>query len=138
MPYVAAYLSAAVALIVLDFAWLSYATPRIYRPLLGDLLAPKLSIAPGVAFYLIYLGAVVFLAVAPGFKGGGYSRTAINAAVLGLAAYATYDLTNQATLRTWAMKLTLIDMTWGVFITTATALAGLWGARTAARLLGGS
>jgi len=129
MPYAIAYIVSAVTFAVLDFGWLSFATNRFYKPIIGDLLAPKVAMAPAIAFYLIYIGGIVFLAIAPALKAGSASRAAVSAAVLGFVAYATYDLTNQATLRTWSIKLTLADMAWGTFATTVAALAGFWAAR---------
>ena len=136
MPYIAAYLASLVTFVALDFGWLSFASGRLYRPLIGELLAPKVAIAPGITFYLIYLFAVVFLAVAPAMKSGQAGRAALAAAVLGLAAYATYDLTNQATLRVWSIKLTVMDMAWGVFATTVAALVGYVAGRAALRYFG--
>jgi len=138
MQYVAAYLCAAAAFAVLDFFWLSYAGPRLYQPIIGELLAPQVSLPPAIAFYLIYVAGIVFLAVVPGLRDGSALRAAVCGAVLGGVAYAAYDLTNQATLRIWSLKITLADISWGVFVTAIAALAGFWGARTAARLFSGS
>jgi uncharacterized membrane protein len=129
LRYLAAYGASAVAFLAMDFCWLSFATERVYRPAMGDMLAAKVSLVPGALFYLIYLGGVLFLAVAPALKSGGWTKAAASAAVLGLVAYATYDLTNQATLRNWSTKLTLLDMGWGVVVTTVAALAAFWAAR---------
>jgi uncharacterized membrane protein len=126
LRYLAAYVAAAVAFMAMDFCWLSFATNRIYRPAMGDMLAAKVSLAPGAIFYLLYLGGVLFLAVVPALKSGGWTRAATSAAALGLVAYGTYDLTNQATLRNWSTKLTLLDMSWGVIVTTVAALAAFW------------
>ena len=134
--YAAAYLAAALAYVVMDVGWLSFASARLYRPVLGDLLAPRIALAPGVVFYLLYVVGVVVLAVAPALKAGGWTRAALSGAVLGLVAYGTYDLTNQATLRTWATRLSVLDMGWGMIATTGAALAGFWAATAAAHALG--
>jgi uncharacterized membrane protein len=136
MPYVVAYIASLVTFVVMDFGWLSFASNRLYRPIIGDLLAPKVAIAPGVAFYLIYLAGVLILAVAPAMKAGSAGKAALSAAVMALVAYATYDLTNQATLRAWSIKITLLDMGWGVIATTAAALAGFAAGRLAMRHFG--
>ena len=133
LRYLAAYAAAAIVFVAMDFCWLSFATNRIYRPAMGDMLAAKVALAPGAIFYLLYLGGVLVLAVAPALKAGSYGRVALSAAVLGLVAYGTYDPTNQATLRNWSTSLTLVDMGWGVIVTTVAALAGFW----AARMVGG-
>jgi uncharacterized membrane protein len=124
MRYVLAYIGAGLTMAVLDAIWLTVASGRLYRPVIGVLMADKPDLRPAVAFYLIYLFGIVFFAVAPGLKVDSLAKTAIAGAVLGLVAYATYDLTNQATLRVWASHITLIDMAWGAVLTTAAAVAG--------------
>lgn len=97
---VIAYVATAIVFLALDVCWLSFATNRLYRPALGDLLATRINIVPGAIFYVVYIGGVMALAVAPALKAGSWSKATTSAAILGFVAYATYDLTNQATLRT--------------------------------------
>ena len=119
-----AYLAAGVAFLVIDAIWLTVMADTLYRPLLGDRLAPQFHLAPAVVFYLISVGGIVFFAVMPALDGGGLAKAALNGAVLGLIAYATYDLTNHATLRDWPLAVTLADIPWGAFVTAAGASAG--------------
>ncbi len=121
LAYAAAYIIAAVAFIAGDAVWLTLAGPRLYKPVLGPLLSDKLNGGAAAAFYLMYLAGMVFLAIAPAFKSGAWRTAAINGLVLGVVAYGTYDLTNQATLKLWATKLTLADMAWGGVLTAAAA-----------------
>ncbi|MGD9671424.1 MAG: DUF2177 family protein [Hyphomicrobiaceae bacterium] len=122
------YVSAAICMLILDAIWLMVSAPRLYRPLLGDLLADDFRLAPAVAFYVLYVAGIVILAVLPAIDVGKWQTAAISGAVLGLVAYGTYDLTNQATLRTWPALLTAIDLTWGAVLTSVTATAGYFGA----------
>jgi uncharacterized membrane protein len=124
----AAYVSAAICMLVLDAIWLSTTASRLYRPLLGDVLANEFRMVPAVLFYLIYLGGIVVLAVLPGVDAGRCTVAAFYGLVLGLVAYSTYDLTNQATLRTWSSWITGIDMIWGSLLTMSAAIAGYLGA----------
>ncbi|MDG2523471.1 DUF2177 family protein [Caulobacter segnis] len=133
MQYVFAYLGAGVGFVVLDAIWLTLATPRLYKPILGEILAEKVSMPAAVAFYLIYLAGIVLFAVEPGLKAGSATRTALMGAALGFVAYATYDLTNQATLKVWSWKITAADLTWGVVLTCGSALAGYAAARFSER-----
>ena len=119
-----AYVATALAMLALDAVWLTQMSPRLYQPRLGELLAAKPALAPAAVFYLLYVAGIVVLAVRPALNGGGWPRLLTNAAMLGLVAYATYDLTNQATLRTWSTLITLVDMAWGVLVTVAAASAG--------------
>lgn len=133
MQYVFAYLGAGVGFVVLDAIWLTLATPRLYKPLLGEILTDKPSMPAAVAFYLIYLAGIVLFAVEPGLKAGSAMRTALMGAALGFVAYATYDLTNQATLKVWSWKITAADLTWGVILTAGSAMVGYAAARFSER-----
>ena len=113
IKYVAAYLGAGLTFAAIDFVWLTTMTDRLYRPVLGPIMADKPDMKAAVAFYLISIAGTVFLAIAPALKEGNWTRAAINGAVLGFVAYATYDLTNQATLRGWPLTITLVDIAWG-------------------------
>lgn len=121
---IVAYLAAGIAFLIVDAIWLTAMADTLYRPLLGDKLEPHFKLAPAICFYLIYIAGIVFFAVMPALQGGGLAKAALNGAVLGLVAYATYDLTNQATLRDWPLAITLADIPWGAFVTATGASAG--------------
>lgn len=129
---ITAYLVAGVVFLIIDAIWLSTMADILYRPLLGDMLEPQFRLAPAVIFYLIYIGGIVFFAIMPALAGGGWQKAVLNGAVLGLVAYATYDLTNHATLRGWPTALTLADIPWGMFVTACGALGGFLAANRVA------
>ena len=122
--YFAAYLVTLVAFLVIDFIWLSTMASRLYRPAIGDLLADNFRLAPAVVFYLIYAAGLTFLAVRPAFQTGEWTTALLYGAVVGFMAYATYDLTNQATLKSWSTTLTVADLLWGTFVSAAAATIG--------------
>lgn len=122
--YFAAYLFTLVAFLVIDFIWLSTMASRLYRPAIGDLLAENFRFAPAVVFYLIYAAGLTFLAVRPAFQTGEWTTALLYGAVVGFMAYATYDLTNQATLKSWSTTLTVADLLWGTFVSAAAATIG--------------
>ena len=123
---ITAYITTGVAFLVVDAIWLTTMADMLYRPLLGDRLAPQFHLAPAVFFYLIYIAGIVFFAVLPSIESGSIGRAVLNGAVLGLVAYATYDLTNQATLKGWPWHVTLLDLCWGMFATAVAAGSGCW------------
>lgn len=126
MRYLLSYIGTGLVMGVLDAIWLTIMTPRVYQPAIGELLAARPNMRAAIAFYLIYVFGIVYLAVLPALREGGAVRAAILGAVLGLIAYATYDLTNQATMRIWPLQVTLLDVAWGVVVTAAAALGGYW------------
>lgn len=111
-----AYLLTLVAFAVIDTAWLGSMGDRLYRPLIGSMLADNFRLAPAIAFYALYAGGLTLFAVLPGLAEGSWKKALLWGGVFGLFAYGTYDLTNLATLKTWSLKLSLIDMAWGVCV----------------------
>lgn len=124
------YLITTVVFFALDFVWLSTATSRIYQPYLGDLLSDKPNLPVAAGFYLFYVVGILALAVIPGLQEGSLVGALWRAALFGFLAYATYDLTNLATIRGWAWQVSVIDMVWGTTLNTVVAAAsyyaGVW------------
>jgi len=123
------YLASAATFLVLDLVWLTLSVERLYKPHIGAIMADKVALGPAAAFYLIYIAAILVLAVLPAARAGSWTQLLTSAAMFGFAAYATYDLTNQATLKHWSLVVTLADLAWGTFVTTAAAAAGYLVAR---------
>ncbi len=117
----AAYLWALACFLVLDAVWLSVMGPRLYRPALGPLLAPQVDWTAAVLFYALYLVGLVVFAIAPALEAGAAAVALRRGALFGLIAYATYDLTNQATLRGWPWAVTAADLAWGAAASGASA-----------------
>ena len=118
------FVASGAAFLGLDAAWLSYAAGRIYRPRLGALLREDFAVLPAAAFYVVYIAGILVFAVGPALASGRWTTAVWRGAALGFLAYATYDLTNQATLRNWSSFVSVIDMAWGTMLTAAAALAG--------------
>ena len=119
-----AYAATAVVFLALDAVWLTTMADRLYRPALGNLMLKRFDLLPAAAFYFVYVAGVLVFAVMPGLETGRWTTSLGLGALLGLVAYATYDLTNQATLRGWPWHVTIADLCWGTFVTAAAAAAG--------------
>lgn len=119
-----AYLAALAALVVLDGLWLGLVAKDFYRQQLGSLMRPDVRFGVAAAFYLVYLVGVVIFAVQPALQEGSAVRALVLGALFGFFCYATYDLTNLATLRDWPAKLSVVDLAWGTFLSAIAALAG--------------
>ncbi len=126
------YVTGLAGFLALDAVWLSTMAPRVYRPAMGDLVAPGVNLGAAALFYLIYGVGIVVFAVMPALGAGRWTTAFALGALLGLVAYGTYDLTNHATLRNWPMIVTVLDMAWG---TLATALAATFAYAVASRWL---
>ena len=110
----AAYLAAAVPFLLLDSAWLATMSERLYRPAIGHLMRPGFDLGAALAFYALYFAGVVAFAVRHADSG---RAAMLRGAGFGLVCYATYDLTNQATLAGWPWRVTVADLVWGAFAT---------------------
>ena len=117
------FLVVAAAFAVMDAIWLKIMNP-FYRGQIGQLLAARPNLGYAVVFYVIYIAGIVFFALRPALDGGSWLSAAGYGAALGAFAYATYDLTNAATLKTWPLQLIVVDILWGAALTALATLAG--------------
>jgi uncharacterized membrane protein len=106
----------------IDLVWLGVVANAFYPRHLGHLLGGQVQWIPAVLFYLLYIAGIVFFAVKPAIEAGRARLALINGAFLGLVAYATYDLTNQATMRDWPLIVTVVDLIWGTALTGTVAI----------------
>jgi len=121
-----AYLLTGAVLLPLDFLWLRYVGQGFYRERIGDLLAADVNLPAAIAFYLLYLVGVVVFVVQPTLSGGSWLSALLYGALFGAVAYATYDLTNLATLRGWPLSVTLVDIAWGAAVTSVSSACASW------------
>jgi uncharacterized membrane protein len=124
MKWAASYLASLVVFFGVDFLWLSAMVGRVYRPTMGDIALANVNFPPAIAFYGLYPIGLVIFAVAPAVRAGSLPTALLYGALFGFFTYATYDLTNQATLRNWTMQLSLIDMGWGTLLAACAAAVG--------------
>ena len=116
--YVIGYFTFLIPMLAIDSVWLFTMSKRFYASRIGSLLAGKPRLIPAAAFYLIYaFGAAVLVVVRAVSNDTGYLKVFGLGAILGLFAYATYDLTNQATLKEWPTEVTVVDLVWGAALT---------------------
>jgi uncharacterized membrane protein len=127
--YALGYVLTGLSFALIDSIWLRTMYTRLYQPEIGELLG-GLRLGPAIAFYLLYIGGMMWFAVGPALANGRWQTALVQGAVLGFMCYATYDLTNFATLKIWSMKVTLLDIMWGTVLTGSASLAG-WAATQA-------
>ena len=117
------YLVTLLPFIVFDAFWLGLVAPKFYKEQIGFIMAKNPNWAAAVIFYLLYVvGLVVFVTGREGTLG----QAALRGALFGLIAYATYDLTNLATLEGWPLRVTVVDLAWGTFVSAATSVIAVW------------
>jgi uncharacterized membrane protein len=112
------YLVSIIAMVVIDLIWIGGVAKPFYQKHLGYLFAEKFKIVPIVLFYLIYIFGLMVFVVSPALSGTvPLGRSVMMAALLGLVAYATYDLTSHGLIKDWPWIVTVVDMVWGTFLT---------------------
>ena len=120
------YLLTVPVFFAIDLLWLGVVAKDLYQKQIGHLLAPTVNWPAAVIFYLIYIFGIIFFAVLPGVEKDSLRTVMVNAALFGAMAYATYDLTNLATLKNWPTSIVFIDIIWGAVLTTLVATASYY------------
>ena len=105
----------------IDLVWLSVVAKGFYRQHIGHLMSQEVNWGAAVLFYAVYIAGIVFFAIKPAIEAGTATRGLIYGAAFGFIAYATYDLTNQATMKGWPVLVTVIDLAWGTVLTATVA-----------------
>jgi uncharacterized membrane protein len=123
---VVGYLVATVTFFAVDMVWLGTMASRFYRPILGDIAISGVNFPPALVFYALYPVGLVIFAIHPALKSGSLTTAVVYGALFGFFTYATYDLTNHATLRNWTLPLTVVDVAWGTILGAITAAFSFW------------
>lgn len=110
-------------LLVLDLIWLGVVAKGFYQEQLGHLMRPDVRWLPAVLFYLIYVAVVVAIVVVPAVEQQSLGRAVLFGALFGLAAYSAYDLTSLALIRDFPIKVAVVDLAWGTFLTATVSWA---------------
>ena len=124
MRYVIAYVSTAFVFLAADFIWLGFIARSFYRDNLEGMLLEKPLMDVAGIFYALYVVGIVIFGVMAGLRDETWRSAAIYGALFGLFAYATYDLTNLATLKNWPMIVSVVDTAWGACVTALAATGG--------------
>ncbi len=122
--YLKLYFVTLIAFFAIDIIWLGFVARKFYRKYLGFLLAPDPNWLAAIIFYLLFIVGILVFVVVPGLKDNSLKTTLLRAALFGLITYATYDLTNLATVKNWPVLVTVVDMIWGMILSVVVSLAG--------------
>lgn len=123
------YFLSLIPFLALDFLWLGLVAPKFYQSQIGHLMAEDISFIAASLFYLLFVGGLVYFVIEPSSDTVNLKDVLRRGAFFGLVSYATYDLTNLATLRDWPILLSLVDMAWGATLSGATSALSVWASR---------
>ncbi len=108
-----------ITFLIIDGAWLALIAKNFYARHLGYIMSPTPNFVAAGIFYLIYIFTLVVLIISPALEKSSLSTAILTGALFGLCAYATYDLTNLATIKDWPLIVTVVDLIWGAFVSGA-------------------
>jgi len=124
------YLVTLAIFFLIDMVWLGLVAKNFYRSQLGEMLSPKVNWVAAILFYLLFIAGLQLFVITPALQSGGALAALWRGALFGLIAYATYDLTNLATLKDWPLLVTVVDLAWGALLGGAVSfLAAFSGSR---------
>ncbi len=121
--------SAAVILLIVDLFWLGIVAKNLYQTEIGGLLKKEFNVVAALAFYVLYVVGLTVFVLVPSYESGSLLRALALGAFFGLVAYGTYDLTNLATIEGFTLRIALIDMSWGAFVSAITSAGAVAVAR---------
>lgn len=119
-------LVAFIVFFIIDLIWLGLIAKNLYRDNLGHLLADKTNWIAALIFYVLYIIGLTYFVIYPAAQKGDIVMALMNGAFFGLIGYATYDLTNLATLNQWPLKITIIDLIWGTVLGGSISAITVW------------
>jgi len=122
MKWLLYYGIALVVFMVIDLIWLGFIAKDIYSKYLGYLMSDKVNWIAAVVFYLIFIGGILYFVIYPSLLDQNITNLVIRAAFFGFITYATYDLTNLATIKDWPIQITIIDLIWGTTLSTSVSV----------------
>jgi uncharacterized membrane protein len=124
LKLIISYLLTTVVFFAIDLLWLGVIAKGWYSKYLGNLLSDQVNWTAAIIFYLLFIVGIFIFAILPAVDKASLSKAIVMGALFGFFTYATYDLTNLATLKSWPLTIVLIDITWGVVLTATVSAAG--------------
>ncbi len=121
MNYIKMYIVTLIIFFAIDIIWLGFIAKDIYKEHLGFIMGEKTNWIAAIVFYMVYIIGLIFFALNPALQKDSLIYAALVGGFFGLITYATYDMTNLATLKDWPIFITAIDITWGTLLCSATS-----------------
>lgn len=129
MPFsklIISYLLTTVVFFAIDMVWLGFIAKDLYRKYLGNFLSDKVNWPAAIIFYLLFIVGIFYFSILPAVEKNSLMKAIISGAFFGIITYATYDLTNLATLKNWPLPIVFIDIAWGALLTGIVSTAGYY------------
>jgi uncharacterized membrane protein len=126
MKLLISYFLTTVVFFAIDMLWLGVIAKGLYQKYLGDFLTDQVNWVAAIIFYLLFIVGIFIFAILPAIEKDSLIKAIVLGALFGFFTYATYDLTNLATLKNWPLNIVFIDIIWGAFLTASVSTAGFY------------
>ncbi len=123
MIFLKMYLIAFVVFLLVDIIWLTFVANNFYKKHIGFIMTDSPNFVAAIIFYLIFIVGLVYFVIMPGIDAQSISKIIVGGLLFGFITYATYDLTNLATLKDWPLIVTVVDLAWGSVLSTTISVA---------------
>lgn len=120
------YLLTFIVFLMIDLLWLGFIAKNLYQKYLGDFLSDTVNWTAAFVFYFIYVAGISIFAIYPAVQKDSVFNALLMGALFGIFTYATYDLTNLATLKGWPLPIVFIDILWGAILSALVSLSGFY------------
>jgi len=120
------YILTLIVFLIVDLLWLGVVARGIYSKYLGDFLSDQVNWTAAIVFYMIFVAGVMLFVVYPSVEKDSFVNVLIMGALFGIVTYATYDLTNLATLKGWPIQIVIIDIIWGAVLSAIVSASGFF------------
>jgi uncharacterized membrane protein len=114
--FIKLYLIALPVFFVIDMVWLVLVAKDFYKKQIGFLMKPDINWYAAIIFYLLFIAGLVTFVISPAVEKQSWLHALLFGAFFGLITYATYDLTNLATMKDWPLLVTIVDLIWGTVL----------------------
>ncbi len=121
--YAKLYLATVPVFFFIDLFWLGFVAKGFYRKHLDFILSPRVNWTAAIVFYLIFIAGILLFAVIPALERSSLGRAVLMGGLFGFFTYATYDLTNLATIKDWPLAVVIVDILWGIALCSLVAAA---------------
>lgn len=126
MKFLLHFVIALVVFFAIDLVWLGLIAKNLYSKYLGFIMSDKVNWIAALIFYALFIVGLLVFVIEPALQDQNFTQLALRAALFGLVTYATYDLTNLATLKDWPIQITIIDLIWGTTLSTLVSVISVF------------
>jgi uncharacterized membrane protein len=114
--FIKQFFTALIVFFAIYMIWLVLIAKNFYRKQIGFLMKSEINWIAAIVFYLLFIIGLVTFVISPAVEKHSWAHSILFGALFGIITYATYDLTNLATIKGWPVLITIVDLAWGMVL----------------------